>query len=68
MHREQEKAALAIEKSNRRRPAVGGIRSQASAANSTAKKSLKFNKETPSTAPGPDPTCPSCKSNSTKTQ
>jgi len=26
MQREQEKAALAIEKANRRRPAVGGIR------------------------------------------
>ena len=30
MQREQEKAALAIEKANRRRPAVGGIRSTAS--------------------------------------
>ena len=47
MLREQEKAALAIEKANKRRPAVGGIRPQtntASGATSSAKKALKFNK------------------------
>lgn len=52
MQREQEKAALAIEKANRRRPAVGGIRSTASTnytsmtgAAGSAKKTnhLKFN-------------------------
>ena len=52
MKRESEKAALAIEKantaaSNRRRPAVGGIKSSANSAvgiAGSAKKSLKFNK------------------------
>jgi len=46
MKAEQEKAALAIEKANKRRPAVGGIRSTASATGSagSAKKALKFNK------------------------
>ena len=45
MKQEQEKAALAIEKANRRRPAVGGIRTAAvaSAGPGQAKKQLKFN-------------------------
>ena len=46
MQREQEKAALAIERANKRRPAVGGIRPgvAASAISSNPKKGLKFNK------------------------
>ncbi len=49
MQREQEKAALAIEKANRRRPAVGGIRSatqagSSGAAGSAKKGGLKFNR------------------------
>lgn len=53
MKREQEKAALAIEKantaaSNRRRPAVGGIKSSSNSgaglAAGSAKKNLKFNR------------------------
>ena len=45
MKQEQEKAALAIEKANRRRPAVGGIRTAAVASAGTGqpKKQLKFN-------------------------
>lgn len=45
MQQEQEKAALAIEKANRRRPAVGGMRPQSgvSGISGVAKKTLKFN-------------------------
>jgi len=72
MQREQERAALAIEKANRRRPAVGGLKSATAGTTGPAKKSLKFTK--PAEASGANNSaqsesalCPGCKLNNSKT-
>ena len=73
MQREQEKAALAIEKANRKpRPAVGGIRSSQASVGS-AKKSLKFKQTESGATPGTNPAttdnvCVVCKGANSKTQ